>query len=43
MQLSMKQETLSQFSFAFFLSTLNFERFPKKENLIADVFPKLRL
>ena len=31
MQLSMKQETLSQFSFAFFKSTLNFERFPKKE------------
>ena len=32
MQLSQKQETLSQFFFAFLKSTLNFKRFPKKEN-----------
>ena len=31
MQLSKKQEIFFQFFFAFFKSTLNFERFPKKE------------
>ena len=31
MQLSQKQEIFSQFFFAFLKSTLNFERFPKKE------------
>ena len=31
MQLSEKQETFSQFFFAFLKSTLNFEHFPKKE------------
>ena len=31
MQLSQKQGIFSQFFFAFLKSTLNFERFPKKE------------
>ena len=31
MRLSKKQEIFSQFFFAFLKSTLNFERFPKKE------------
>ena len=31
MPLSQKQEIFSEFSFAFSKSTLNFERFPKKE------------
>ena len=39
--LSQKQKTLSQFFSAFLKSTLNFEHFQKKINLIADVFPKL--
>ena len=39
--LSRNQETFSQFSSAFLKSTLNFEHFQKKINLIADVFPKL--
>ena len=43
MQLSEKQEFLSDFFFCEFLkSTLNFKRFPKKKTLMADVFPKLR-
>ena len=42
MQLSQKEEIFFQFFFAFLKSTLNFERFPKKKNLIADLFPKLR-
>ena len=39
--LSQKQNTFSQFFSAFLKSTLNFEHFQKKINLIADVFPKL--
>ena len=39
--LSQKQKTFSQFFSGFLKSTLNFEHFAKKINLIADVFPKL--
>ena len=39
--LSQKQKTFSQFGSAFLKSTLNFEHFQKKINLMADVFPKL--
>ena len=39
--LSQKQKTFSQFGSAFLKSTLNFEHFQKKINLIADVFRKL--
>ena len=42
MRLSQKQEIFSQIFFAFLKSTLNFELFQKKNNLIADFFPKLR-
>ena len=38
---SQKQKTFSQFGSAFLKSTLNFEHFQKKINLIADVFRKL--
>ena len=39
--LSQKQKTLSEFCSAFLKSTLNFEHFQKKINLIADIFLKL--
>ena len=39
--LSHKQKTFSEFFSPFLKSTLNFEHFQKKINLIADVFPKL--
>ena len=39
--LSQKQKTFFEFFSAFLKSTLNFEHFQKKINLIADVFPKL--
>ena len=39
--LSQKQKTFSEFFCAFLKSTLNFEHFQKKINLIADVFRKL--
>ena len=39
--LSQKQKTFSEFFSPFLKSTLNFEHFQKKINLIADVFPKL--
>ena len=39
--LSQKQKTFSQFFSPFLKSTLNFEHFQKKLNLIADIFPKL--
>ena len=39
--LSQKHKTFFQFSSAFLISTLNFEHFQKKINVIADVFPKL--
>ena len=39
--LSEKQKTFSEFFSAILKSTLNFEHFQKKINLIADVFPKL--
>ena len=39
--LSLKQKTFSQFFSAFLKSTLNFENFQEKINLIANVFPKL--
>ena len=39
--LSQKQKTFSQFGSAFLKSTLNFEHFQKKINLIAYVFGKL--
>ena len=38
--LSQKEKTFSQFGSAFLKSTLIFEHFQKKINLIADVFPK---
>ena len=41
MQLSQKQKTVSNFFFAFLKSILNFKHFPKKDDLIADVFPEL--
>ena len=40
-RLSEKQKNFSDFFSAFWKSTLNFEHFQKKINLIADVFPKL--
>ena len=39
--LSQKQKTFSEFFCAFLKSTLNFEHFQKKINLIAGVFRKL--
>ena len=39
--LSQKQKTFSQFCSGFLKSTLNFEHFEKKINLIADIFPRL--
>ena len=39
--LSQKQKTFSQFFSGFLKSTLNFEHFEKKINLIADIFPRL--
>ena len=39
---SQKQKTFSEFFAGFPKSTLNFENLQKKNNLIADVFPKLR-
>ena len=39
--LSQKRKTFSEFFSAFLKSTLNFEHFQKKMNLIAHVFPKL--
>ena len=41
MQLSQKQETFSQFSFAFLKSILNYKHFPKKMTLGAVVFPEI--
>ena len=40
MQLSKKQKTFPEFVAAFFKSRLNFEYFPKKNDIV-DVFPKL--
>ena len=42
MRISQKQEIFSEFFFEFLKSTLNFEHFAKNNNLIADLFPKLR-
>ena len=42
MQLSQKQEIFSRFFVAFLKARLKFEYFQKKNNLIADLFPKLR-
>ena len=42
MRLSQKPEIFFEFFFAFLKSPLNFERFSKKNNLIANLFPKLR-
>ena len=39
--LSQKQKTFSESFSGFLKSTLNFEHFEKKINLIADIFPKL--
>ena len=39
--LSQKQKTFSEFCCAFLKSTLNFEHFQTKINIIADEFPKL--
>ena len=39
-QLSQKQNFFFQFFLAFLKSPLNFEYFPKKVNIIADVFPE---
>ena len=41
MHLSQKQKIFFQCFAAFFESELNFEHFPKKNTLIAYVFPKL--
>ena len=38
--LSHKRKTFSQFFSAFWKSTLNFEHFQKKDDLIAELFPK---
>ena len=38
MQLSQKRKTFSQFLFTFLKSILNYQNFPKKMTLIADVF-----
>ena len=42
MLLSRKQKTFSQFFSSFLKSRFNFEHYQKKDDLIADVFPKLR-
>ena len=42
MQLCQKQEFFSKFFFAFLKSTLNFEAFQEKKNLVPDLFSKLR-
>ena len=42
MHLSQKQNTCSQYSCAFFKSTLDFEKFRKKITPMAYVFPKSR-
>ena len=39
--LSHKEKTFSRFFSAFFKSTLNFEHSGKKDDPLADVFPKL--
>ena len=39
--LSQKQKTFSQFFSAFLKSTLNFKHSGKKDDPLADVFPKL--
>ena len=39
--LSQKKKTFSEFFSGFLKSTLNFEHFETKINLIADIFPKL--
>ena len=39
--LSQKKKTFSEFFSGFLKSTLNFEHFETKINLIADTFPKL--
>ena len=41
MQLSQKQKTFSQFPLAFLNSILNYNHFPKKMTLRADVFPEI--
>ena len=41
-QLFQKQKDFSQFFLAFLKSTLNFEHLQKKDDLIANLFPKLR-
>ena len=43
MHLSQKQKTFSESFCAFFKSKSNLEHFQKKMNLIAYVFPKLRI
>ena len=42
MQLSQKKHSFLQFFAAFSRGRLNFKDFPKKDELIAHVFPKLR-
>ena len=42
MQLSQKQKTFSELFLACLKSILNFEHFPKRMTVIADLFPKLR-
>ena len=42
MQLSQKKKSFSQSFAEFSRGKLYFEHFPKKDDLIADVFPKLR-
>ena len=41
MQLSQKQKTFSQFSFAFLKSILNYKHFPKRLTLRAAIFPEI--
>ena len=42
MQLSQKEDIFSQFFLAFLLSTLNFERFPKKEEPHSRLFSEIK-
>ena len=42
MQLSQKQKTFSELFLACLKLILNFEHFPKRMTVIADLFPKLR-
>ena len=42
MQLSQKQEIFSEYFFAFLKATLNFQRFPKKEELQSGFISEIK-